>query len=861
MNDDLITKHFPRKRKAEKREDYGDHRKEQGSQENQQQRQLPEPPTATTATTTTTMTAEDEAAIQRLVALAAKANEPAVPAPSQQIISPSQNHLSVREVFSSLVAALDRHIDNSSQTPSFQEYRNEDPLQAAITSEGVLLWREFCIRRAYNDDDRVTPEKLLDYIDLICLPYDNLQQRHDITSSLDGTYPLLVPSLQALVRPVLQLWVNKVPFHDADMEFSQHTITEGSIGEEGEWERDGQNDRTEMDYQSDEWPSTPRDIDLAELEDENIDWSRETAVVQDNALGLMFTMEEPISVKPPSNPVTTTPTKHVPISASSIRAPTWAHGRYKADEFEANTMYINPRTAENNTYTPTYDLTLADKVVELLEEWRFGLNNQLSIQELNKQYGSLWRPKEQEYYYRTKLTIVREFKRLVSEEGMKDDEAVSYLVTKQGTRAAGTLCRMIYQEMSARNKIDGKKVSRLPGPSSSSSSSAKSPPDSATASFSSGSTSKASISLANLDTPSTKNAGVPNQTALSPSKGSGSNNHTTKREPGASTASTTHALTGLEKWRLGIRNTPQHLAPIPGMPEVWDEVTLDKTYRFPIFNDIVTIYDLWQFWTQGWNGGPSVRERSAEHGATWRKETYDRTIAQWYAPRYKVVQEIRRLVEQGWLESKAVEGIEALQGNLSMEDFAKHLTMLNDIPDEISKARRLDARTPMTDLARRADLSNAGSGSGVTPPMGLVGGRCPPRTHVLEAATIIQEPLAEEKVVPVICGREDLAMTESPHFSGRTGGGGRFGPSTSVTGSTSGTIPRGTAETAIPFRTGDGNMRPAPSGSTSLSSSTPSNSKRRKSKSRGESVQSESMSKYTNNQRGPRIQVKKEDKE
>lgn len=87
------------------------------------------------------MTAEDEAAIQRLVALAAKANEPAVPAPSQQIISPSQNHLSVREVFSSLVAALDRHIDSSSQTPSFQENRNEDPLQAAITSEGVLLWR------------------------------------------------------------------------------------------------------------------------------------------------------------------------------------------------------------------------------------------------------------------------------------------------------------------------------------------------------------------------------------------------------------------------------------------------------------------------------------------------------------------------------------------------------------------------------------------------------------------------------------------------------------------------------------------------------------------------------------------------
>ena len=204
----------------------------------------------------------------------------------------------------------------------------------------------------------MTPEKLLDYVDLICLPYDNLQQRHDIASNLDGTYPLLVLSLQALVRPVLQLWVHKVPLFDADMEFSQHTHTERSIAEEGEWERDGQDDRGDMDYGSEDWPSTPRDVDLAselddEPEDKNIDWSRGTAVVQENALRLMSAKEELDAIKPPSNPVTTAPIKHGFISASATTTPTWTHGRYKADEFEATTIYNKLRTVDNKTPTPT----------------------------------------------------------------------------------------------------------------------------------------------------------------------------------------------------------------------------------------------------------------------------------------------------------------------------------------------------------------------------------------------------------------------------------------------------------------------------------------------------------------------------
>ncbi|KAF8947294.1 hypothetical protein BGZ47_009682 [Haplosporangium gracile] len=846
MNNDLITKHFIRKREAE--EDLDDYRKEQGSPEKQRQ-PSPAPLTATTTT------AEDEAAIQRLVALAAKANGPAVPAPSQQSVSQGHDHLSIRKVFSSLVVALGKHNDISSQTPSFQENRNEDPLQAAIASEGVLLWRKFCISRAYNDDDRVTPEKLLDYVDLICLPYDNLQQRMDIISNLDGSYPLFVLSLQALVRPVLQLWVHKGHPIDADMGFSQQTFTEGSIAEEEEQEGSGQDDRGDTNYQSKTWCDMPRDADLArgldELEDEDIDWSRETAVVQENAPKLMFAKGKPDSVNTLSTTATIFPVKRAFSSVSASTTPAWKHGRYKADEFEETTMYSHLRTVESKTPTPTYNLALTENVVELLEEWRFGLDGQMSIQDLNKQYGTQWRRKTQDYYYHAKITIVREFKRLISEEGMKDDEAVAYLVTKQGTKGTGTLYNELCQERSARNKIAGEKSLTLPGPtSSSSSSSSKTPSDSETVSSSSDGTSKALISPAKFDKPSVKDAGVTKQTTLSPSKGSTSDNRTTKKEPLTHTATTTSVSTGLMSWRQGFKNKTQYCAPTPGMPEVWDDVTLDRTYRFPIFNDIVTVDDLWKFWTQGWDGGPSVRKRSAEHGATWRKAAYDPTIAQWYAPRYKVVQEIRRLVDQDWSDSEAVAGIETLRRDLSMEGLARHLDSLDDIPVAISNATSPNARTTMMAQARSAALSNAASGSGLTSPMGHVGGRCAPRSHHLQATTAIQGPPAEEMIPPIICDREDLAITVS-QFNGRAGG--RF---ESTTGTTSGAHSRETETMDLP-RTA-GNRRPAPSGSSSSSLS-----RRRRSRSRGAGtpLESVSVSKYMNNQRRPRIQVKKEDKE
>lgn len=707
----------------------------------------------------------------------------------------------------------------------------------------------------------MTPEKLLDYIDLICLPYDNILQKQNATSYVDGSYPLLTLSLQALVRPVLHLWVHKDHPLDADMDYSEHAFSEGSVAEEGDWEGNGQDDRADMDYQLENWPNMRRGIGPAnetdKPEDENVDWSRETAVAQENALRLMYAADKQDSVNIPSIATTTKPIKFSPTVASAWRTPSWTPGRYKANEFEPNTHHAKTRAV--NDMAPTYDLTLTENVIELLEEWRFGLNNQMAIQDLNKRYGIRWRRKEHLSYYHARMTIVREFKRLVSEEGMEDDEAVAYLVTKQGIKSAGTLKKEICQERAARNKVAANKLTSPPGPPSSSSSSSSSlsrtPSDSERLPSSSGSTSKVLISPAKLDKPSSKDAGDKKQGPFLSSVEPTSHNPETEKESAIHSATSTSMLTSLSSWRHGFKNKTQLCARIPGMSEVWDEVALDRTYRFPIYDDIVTVDNLWAYWTRGWDDGPSVRERSAEHGATWRKAAYDPTIAQWYAPRYTIVQEIRKLVEKDWSESEAVEGIEALRKDFSMEGLAKHLESLDDIPVAISNATRPNALNIMMAQARSTALSR--TASGLTPPMGHVGGRCAPRTHV-QTTTPIQEPVVEEIVTPVICGREDLVITLS-QFNDRTRG--RCEPS-SITSSTH---PVGSATTTTmssPPRSGAIRRLTStrnPTAAAFSSSSSLSSSRSRRGSGAGTSL--ESVSKYMNHQRRPRIQVKKEDKE
>ncbi|KAF9931277.1 hypothetical protein FBU30_010506 [Linnemannia zychae] len=197
------------------------------------------------------------------------------------------------------------------------------------------------------------------------------------------------------------------------------------------------------------------------------------------------------------------------------------------------------------------------------------------------------------------------------------------------------------------------------------------------------------------------------------------------------------------------------------MPENLDDASLDRHYRFPVYNNIVTVDDLWRFWTKGWDDGPSVRARSAKHGATWKMAVYDAKIAEWYAPRYRIVQEIQKLVHKKWLESKAVEGIEMLRKESSLEDLAKLLATLDDVPDAISNARTPNA---LATLLARAKPTHTNTVPGLTLPMRLIGGRCAPSLHPRLTTTVV-EAMLEDGPPPTICDKEALySISPHPHF-------------------------------------------------------------------------------------------------
>ncbi|KAF9123489.1 hypothetical protein BGW39_008923 [Mortierella sp. 14UC] len=522
----------------------------------------------------------------------------------------------MRNVFLSLVAALNVHKDISTQPQSIQEDHEEarSQIETVIAGEGIQLWQEFCASREYEDDDQVTPEKLLEYVDLICLPYDNMQQ--DATNR-NRSYPQLVLSLQVLVRPVLQHWVQKAGVLKAD-----HTFTEEKTAVDEGWEDCGLDDYGlddygDMDYQSECEPETSRGAYTANIVDvlddhKDGDRSRRNVDGRESVSRLELTKKEQNSLDILSKDAAA----NFVEGASTPLSLVWTPGRYKADEFQAPPIYHRPYAIE--TIGPTIDIGISDNVVDILEEWRFGLNGTQAIQDLNRQYGTRWRRKDQDFRYQIRITVVREFKRLVTDE--------------------------------ARPTAD---------------------------------------------------------------------NHQAENAPAS------EATGGLSAWYIGHKTKAlQYCAPTPGMPEVWDSVALDRTYRFPIFDDIVTVEDLWKFWTQGWQDGPSVRERSAKHGATWRKSTYDRAIFQWYAPRYKVVREVQKLVDLQWSEEEATEGIEVLRmrEELSLEGLARHLESLYDIRAAISNAKRPNALSVLMSLAKSADACKRES-SKPAPLMGHVGGR------------------------------------------------------------------------------------------------------------------------------------------
>ncbi|KAG0332632.1 hypothetical protein BG000_009866 [Podila horticola] len=113
---------------------------------------------------------------------------------------------------------------------------------------------------------------------------------------------------------------------------------------------------------------------------------------------------------------------------------------YLASQFEIPPRGIPVYKPVSTTAISQYSLkNTAITIRTLLLEWIAGLGGSLSIQELNRHLGTLWRVRGERNLYNSRATIVREFKRLVDERGMAEEEAVNSLQQQLGKNAFLTL--------------------------------------------------------------------------------------------------------------------------------------------------------------------------------------------------------------------------------------------------------------------------------------------------------------------------------------------------------------------------------------------------------------------------------------
>ncbi|KAF9931276.1 hypothetical protein FBU30_010505 [Linnemannia zychae] len=194
--------------------------------------------------------------------------------------------------------------------------------------EGVELWREFCSRRVYHDDDRVMPEKLLDYVELICLPYDGiLLQQNNIQEDESSISSLL--SLRAPIRPVLRLWVQKVCSFSTPLEFPDETLAvEDDMDKEFDDDSDYLGDKASQ-------FSGPTAF-LQDVDSTTIIREQENYKIADlsTSSGIITGLDANLAMGLSKGKQQSNDALVVAEPGKSFTVPFWPPGRYKANEFD-----------------------------------------------------------------------------------------------------------------------------------------------------------------------------------------------------------------------------------------------------------------------------------------------------------------------------------------------------------------------------------------------------------------------------------------------------------------------------------------------------------------------------------------------
>ena len=112
--------------------------------------------------------------------------------------------------------------------------------------------------------------------------------------------------------------------------------------------------------------------------------------------------------------------------------------------------------------------------------------------------------------------------------------------------------------------------------------------------------------------------------------------------------------------------------------------------NFGMKRNIVSLREIWQEWTVGIDGKPSVQELDAKYGTKWRQKACDRKL---YSNRKCLITEIKRRAANNSID-QAINVLEDLRcdsytGRKSMEWLRKHIVE-KDVAEGRRKKRKID---------------------------------------------------------------------------------------------------------------------------------------------------------------------------
>ncbi|TGZ78279.1 hypothetical protein EX30DRAFT_162262 [Ascodesmis nigricans] len=126
----------------------------------------------------------------------------------------------------------------------------------------------------------------------------------------------------------------------------------------------------------------------------------------------------------------------------------------------------------------------------------------------------------------------------------------------------------------------------------------------------------------------------------------------------------------------------------------------ENTYK--LSRAISTVQELWTEWEHGLKGSPSVKSLEAKYGPAWRKSQAERKF---YSRRKVIIDEVKKLIDQGYPYHQAVEKVESYRDGRSLDALSKGIV-------EVRKKGGTLENLAQLGLGKRGHGGGGGGGGG-----------------------------------------------------------------------------------------------------------------------------------------------------